>query len=242
MRKHRFFVAMPLAVNTTLRLDAEVSHHISRVLRLKESDLIYLFNNTGAEYSASIENIARKHVTVNIINIKHEEFESPLKINLGQVISKGEKIELVIQKATELGVQSITILYSERSLIQPARDRMESKMDHWQKVAQAACSQCWRNVVPIINPTQELATWITQNQDPQKLLLSPVANGQRLRDLQISNPVSILIGPEGGFSETEIALAIRHKFTPISLGPRILRTETAALAAIAILQAQFGDL
>lgn len=242
MRKHRFFVAIPLTIGATVHLDPEVSHHIDRVLRLQADDQVYLFNNSGNEYSALITNISRHQVTVQILNIDATQLESPLKINLGQVISKGAKVELVIQKATELGVHSITLLYSERSLIQPSRDRTANKLEHWQKIVSAACAQCWRNVLPIINPTQDLATWVTQNQDPQKLLLSTVANQQRLRDITVASPISILIGPEGGFTENEIALALHNKFIPISLGPRILRTETAALATIAILQARFGDL
>lgn len=242
MRKHRFYIDQDIVLNTTLELSDDISHQINRVLRLRIADQIYLFNNSGAEFTANIENITRKNTTILITSRSETILESPLKINLGQVIGKGEKIDWVIQKATELGVHSITPLYSSRSISQPVQDRAVHKIEHWQKIAIAACSQCWRNIIPTINPPQNINDWTATSTEAQKLILSPSPSSQRIRDFNISSSVTVLIGPEGGFSETEIAHAISHQFIPVSLGPRILRTETAGLAAIAILQSMFGDL
>jgi 16S rRNA (uracil1498-N3)-methyltransferase len=242
MRKHRFFVNENLAINTNVNLDSDISQHISRVLRLQISDVIYLFNDSGLEFSATIESINKNSVLVNITDISAESYTAPLQINLGQVLSKGEKMDLIIQKATELGVHSITPLYSERSIIKPVYDRTSSKLGHWQKIAIAASCQSWRNTVPEIYAAQNLSDWVAANQDTYKLLLSPHHSSQKISNLDIKNTVTILIGPEGGFSDAEINHAMQHNFMPIALGPRILRTETAGLATIAILQAMFGDL
>jgi 16S rRNA (uracil1498-N3)-methyltransferase len=242
MRKHRFYVDQDIILNSKIELSDDVSHQISRVLRLRVADVIYLFNNSGAEYTARIENINKKNTTALITARSATELESAFKINLGQVIGKGEKIDWVIQKATELGVHRITPLYSSRSVSQPTPDRAANKSEHWQKIAIAACAQSWRNIVPIINPPQTLNDWIETCTDTYRLILSPSASSLRIRDLNLASSVTVLVGPEGGFSEAEIACAVSNKFAPVSLGPRILRTETAGLAAIAVLQSMFGDL
>lgn len=242
MRKHRFFLALDLNTNQSLDLDRDLSHQIINVLRLTTGDEIYFFNNTGLEFTAEIAHINRKIVTVNILQSSNTAVESPCQINLGQVLGKGEKMDVIIQKATELGVHSITPLFSEHSVIKNIADRIANKQEHWQKIANAACCQCWRTIAPVIHPAQDLTTWINNNNDPLKLLLSPSANALKLKDVPLLSPVSILIGPEGGFSDAEIQLASKHTFTHVSLGPRILRTETAGIAVIAILQALIGDL
>lgn len=242
MRKHRFFVSQPLHAAQTLVLDADLTHYINNVLRLRNDDQIFLFNNTEHEFAAVIKDIKRNAITAQIIDIIKVQRESSLEINLGQVLCKGSKFDLIIQKATELGVHSITPLYSEHSVIRPVSDRQETKVGHWQKIAVAASCQSWRNIVPEIYPPQSLTNWLKEDVSATKLILSPTAHSNKLTALQITSPVSILIGPEGGFSDNEIALAMQHNFQPISLGPRILRTETAGLATIAILQSQFGDM
>lgn len=242
MRKHRFYVDQDLNLKDIIVLPEDISHQISRVLRLRVADQIYLFNNSGAEFTANIENITRNNTSVLITASYENSLESPFKINLGQVIGKGEKIDWVIQKATELGVHSITPLYSSRSISQPKQDRTIHKIEHWQKIAIAACAQSWRNIVPTINAPQDINDWVFACTDTHKLILSPSNSSQRIHDLHMSDSVTILIGPEGGFSETEVAHAISQQFIQISLGPRILRTETAGLTAIAILQSKYGDL
>lgn len=241
MRKHRFFVQYNLEIENIVNLAPDLSHYIGRVLRLKINDLIFLFNNSGYEYQATIQTISRNNITVIINESKPDTQESPLRIHLAQVIAKGEKMDLVIQKATELGINSITPLYSERTVVKKIADRSEHKLEHWQKIAIAASSQCWRNYVPTINPPSSLNAWVIESSSQNKLILSTAQNTQRLKDLNIHSEVSILIGPEGGFSKDELNFAFEHKFIPISLGPRILRTETAGIAAISILQSLFGD-
>jgi 16S rRNA (uracil1498-N3)-methyltransferase len=235
-------VATNLSINQTVEFDKELSHYINNVLRLPNATQIFLFNNSGAEYTAVIESAARNKVTAIITAHNVDKYESPLQINLGQVLSKTAKFDLVIQKATELGVHSITPLYSDFSIIKPVKDRVEAKNDHWHKVAIAACCQSWRNQVPNINEPQAINTWIENNNDPLKLILTPDPNAKRINAINPATQISILIGPEGGFSANEISLAQKNNFIPISLGPRILRTETAGLAVIAILQATFGDM
>ncbi len=242
MRKHRFFCHTQIPLNSTLELDQEISHQIARVLRLEPTDVIYLFNNSGYEYTAQIESINKKSTTVKIISTTPDTQESKLKIHLAQVVGKGEKMDLVIQKATELGVSSITPLYSIRSVSKNIAAKTENKLEHWQRVAAAAACQCWRNLVPEINLSQDLAAWLNQPNNDQKIILAPDSNAQRIRDLKPQDNLTLLIGPEGGFDDVEIALALQHGFNKINLGPRILRTETAGIAAIAILQAMFGDI
>jgi 16S rRNA (uracil1498-N3)-methyltransferase len=242
MRKHRFYIDQDIVLKKSIELPDDISHQISRVLRLRVADQVYLFNNSGAEFTADIEAITKNHTTVMVISSAATALESPFKINLGQVIGKGEKIDWVIQKATELGVQSITPLYSSRSVAQPVHERSSHKIEHWKKIAIAACAQSWRNIVPTINAPQDINDWTAKCTDTHKLILSPSHSAQRIRDLHIPSSATILIGPEGGFSEAEVVHAVSHKFIPVALGPRILRTETAGLAAIAILQSMFGDL
>lgn len=242
MRKHRFFLPIPLELKQELDLDKELSHYISRVLRLQEAYEIFLFNNTGNEYTALITNVDRNIVTLRITDTSNTEYESPCKINLGQVIGKGEKMDVVIQKTTELGVHSITPLYSEHGVVKQVHDRQENKLEHWQKIAIAASCQCLRTRIPIINAPVKLSDWIIEAKATHKLLLHPNIAAQRLVNLKISGSVAVLIGPEGGFSEREIAIATENGFQTISLGPRILRTETAGIVTVAILQSLFGDL
>lgn len=242
MRKHRFYYNHSLNLQQNINLDADLSHHISRVLRLQPQDKIYLFNNSNTEFSATIQQITRHNVIITIDASHVLNHESPLKINLGQVISKAEKMDLIIQKATELGVHSITPLSAEFSLMKHDHERIKNKFIHWQKIAIAACCQCWRNTLPNINPAQTISEWIKNNTDLHRFILSPHNTSTKLRSLSLQSPISILIGPEGGFSEAEVNCALEHGFKPISLGPRILRTETAGPAAIAILQSIGGDL
>jgi len=241
MRKHRFFTADPLALNTSISLNVDLSHQVSRVLRLQINDIIYIFNNTGYEYTAQIQTINRNTVDVQLTRATADAQESPLRINLAQVIAKGEKMELVIQKATELGVNTITPLYSERSVAKKIQQKAEHKIDHWQKIAIAASCQSWRNYVPVVTEAQSIVTWLKRETEDYKLILSTSGTSTRLKDLKLSSSISILIGPEGGFSDEELELALEHNFQAISLGPRILRTETAGLATIAILQSMIGD-
>lgn len=242
MRKQRFFLNQNLAVNQEFSLDKDFSHHISRVLRMQAGDLIFLFNNSGHEFTAQVVTVERNAVHIKVVDQTTPIVESSLSIHLGQVIGKGEKMDVVIQKATELGVQNITPLYSQHSVVKQVEERLDNKLEHWQRIATSASAQSWRTNVPQIQAPQTLNAWITSNTAAHKLILHPDQNAHKIHNLQISDNVAILIGPEGGFSDSEIALAQANNFQTISLGPRILRTETAGVATIAILQALFGDI
>lgn len=230
MRKHRFFVTDELEVDKHIILPKDILHQVKRVLRLRNGTTVYFFNNSGFEYEAIIEE-NKAVITAKIA----EADASPVQINLAQVIGKGTKMNLVIQKATELGVTSITPLFSEYSI-----SKETSKLENWQNVAIAASCQCWRNTTPKLNPPIELQDWLNLPLNGTKLIFVP--GGEKIDKTKLESNINILIGPEGGFSITETDAAYASGFIASSLGPRILRTETAGIAAIAILQAMAGDM
>ena len=240
MRLCRFFQSGDLTVNTALRLDKEVSSHIHRVLRLKIDEEIQLFNGDGLNYQAKIVTLGST-VMVDILEATATNVESPLKIHLGQAISKGERMDYTLQKSVELGVNCITPIISERVQFRLDEKRLQRKIEHWQKVIASAAEQSGRTKLPNLNTPITLQKWLTMD-NTQGLLFIPNTE-KRLKDLHHLSTVRLLIGPEGGFSEDEINLVLSTSaFTAINLGPRILRTETAALTAISILQSQCGDI
>ncbi len=201
-----------------------------------------LFDGSNQIFSATIVQAGKKSVTVQVNEGVTDDRESPLFLHLGQVMSRGEKMEFTIQKSIELGVNLITPLISERCGVKLDAERLEKKRQQWQKIAIAACEQSGRNVVPEIRPVMQLSDWCAEQEQGLKLNLHPRA-AQRINTLPL--PVSrirMLIGPEGGLSNEEIAMAAQQGFTDILLGPRVLRTETAALTVLTALQVRFGDL
>jgi 16S rRNA (uracil1498-N3)-methyltransferase len=241
MRIPRIYQNSDLSVKRIVSLDEDASRHVGIVLRLKKEDKIILFNGDGQEYLAHIIEIKRQSILVKIISCTIVDNESPLKIHLAQVISKGERMDFVIQKATELGITEITPLFSTRSVVQLKDDRLAKKVAHWYKISIAAAEQCGRVIIPKLNPPQKLIEWVHENQEVTKLLLD--VNGEhKMAKLKPQTQVTLLAGPEGGFTEEEVAFAKARGFLSIQLGPRILRTETAALVALAILQGQMGDI
>lgn len=242
MRSPRIYTSQSLATNTTFALDDEAAHHVARVLRMQNGESLRLFNGDGNEYTAAIASVDRKSVQVAIVDVDASDRESPLAIHLGIAISKGERMDWVIQKATELGVTEITPLISERVEVRLQGEREEKKLAHWQSVAISACEQCARNRIPAIHSPLALATWLDTVSADAKFVLhhrSEIALDSRTDK---PNSVALLIGPEGGLSDIEIALAEKKLFAPLRLGPRVLRTETAPLAALSILQFLWGDL
>ena len=184
----------------------------------------------------------RKNVTVNVSERIERSSESPLDLHLGQVISRGDKMEFTIQKSVELGVNTITPLISERCGVKLDTKRFEKKLAQWQKIAIAACEQCGRNTVPVIRPIMQLEEWCSEPSEALKLNLHPRAKYSINTLPEPINKVRLLIGPEGGLSAEEIGMTEQYKFEETLLGPRVLRTETAALTAITALQVRFGDL
>jgi len=241
MRIPRVYHQGNLEVDKVVTLSTSASHHLSKVLRLTVSHPIILFNGDGYNYHGKINDIG-KVTTVIIHQLEKNLLESSVKIHLGQVISKGDKMDHTMQKAVELGVSEVTPLFSARCDIKLNAQRLAKKQQHWQAVIINACQQCGRSIVPVCHETQKLNQWLTHLTADLKMLLTPQGSISlsSLPTAKIES-IAVLIGCEGGFSEDEIALAKTHDFSAIQLGDRILRTETASVATLAILQYLFGD-
>ncbi len=242
MRISRFYTPMPMHVDDEIELDQQLSHYINTVLRLKQSDPIVLFNGDGNEYTADILNISKKQVVAIVNSQLSMRSESPLNIHLAQGVSKGDRMDFVLQKSVELGVSEITPVITERCAVKLSTERWQKKTEQWQKIIISACEQSGRNVLPILHQPIALNKWLGQTTEQQKVILTP---GSSKYMSNLTRPVQgfrLLIGPEGGLSEQEIYTSEQTGFESVNLGPRILRTETAALASISILQALFGDL
>ena len=238
----RIFQPYTINQNSLITLDDNAFNHLIRVLRMKTGESITLFDGSNQITPAVIHEVNKKTVIVKTENSVLDNRESPLNIHLGQVISRGDKMEFTIQKSVELGVNTITPLLSERCGVKLDQERLEKKVQQWQKIVISACEQCGRNIIPSINPVMKLENWCANLTDSLKLNLHPKAE-QGINQLPNDNKnISLLIGPEGGLSNEEISMTHQYQFTDILLGPRVLRTETAALTAITALQVRLGDL
>lgn len=238
----RIFQPYTINQNSLITLDDNAFNHLIRVLRMKTGESITLFDGSNQITPAVIHEVNKKTVIVKTENSVLDNRESPLNIHLGQVISRGDKMEFTIQKSVELGVNTITPLLSERCGVKLDQERLEKKVQQWQKIVISACEQCGRNIIPSINPVMKLENWCANLTDSLKLNLHPKAE-QGINQLANDNKnISLLIGPEGGLSNEEISMTHQYQFTDILLGPRVLRTETAALTSITALQVRFGDL
>ena len=243
MRIPRIYHPTSLNSLTSCTLSEDGANHVGRVLRMQLGDQLELFDGSNHIYQAVINAVTKKSVDVDILSRQLDDRESPLAIHLGQVISRGERMEFTIQKSVELGVNVITPLWSERCGVKLDGERMEKKIQQWQKIAIAACEQCGRNIIPEIRPLMKLQQWCAEPDDALKLNLHPRAS-YSIRTLPPipKAGVRLLIGSEGGLSPQEIAQTEEHDFVEVLLGKRVLRTETAAMAAITALQVCFGDL
>lgn len=247
MRLRRVFVDAPLTAGTKLKLTEAAAGHLVRVLRLRAGEALTLFNGAGGEYAGTIEAVQGSQVTVNVGPHQADERESPLTVILAQGVSRGERMDLVVQKATELGVARLLPVLTERSVVRLDADKAERRVDHWRAIAVAACAQSARNRIPPIAPPVSFGAFLRAQREAKpvagslSLLLSPLGV-RRMSELgQGIQSVTVLIGPEGGLTHEEQDAAIEAGFTPVRLGPRVLRTETAAIAALALLQGEFGD-
>ena len=243
MRLTRVYVDAPLAAGTRVTLEGGAARHVTRVLRLRVGEALTLFNGSGGEYAASIEQSQGGRVAVAIGEPRAIERESPLALTLAQGVSRGERMDLVVQKATELGVSGVVPVLSERSVVRLTAQQAERRLNHWRAIAVAACEQSGRNRLPAIASPVPLKDFLRTNTDgSMRLLLSPAATAT-LADLpRLVSAVTVLIGPEGGLAQAEQDAAVAAGFKPVRLGPRVLRTETAAITALALLQREFGDL
>lgn len=242
MRISRVHVEVPVGGRVHLELDGTAANHVARVLRLRAGDPLVLFDDAGGEHAATVVSFGRGTVRVAVGDYQAIDRESPLQVTLVQGISRGERMDVVVQKATELGVWRIVPVLTERTVVRLNAVQAANRLRHWRAVAVAACEQCGRNHVPEIVAPMSLQAFLTSGlPDGLRLLLQP-DGGLRARDLPDSASATLLIGPEGGLSDAERTAAFAAQFQGLSLGPRILRTETAALAALAVIQQRLGDL
>ena len=251
MRISRVFVDADLAVGAELELPRDSVDHLVKVLRLGVGARITLFNGRGGEYAASLASLERRHATATVLAHDPVERESPVSVTLMQAVARGEKMDWVLQKATELGVAAIQPIEAERSVVQLQGDRAEKRRLHWQGIVQSACEQCGRNRLPTLGSPQGLESaclaYARDRPAALKLTLDPEAatplDAAKLAAAATrGGDIAILIGPEGGWSDAEVQRAAAAGFIGVRLGPRVLRTETAALAALTAIQTICGDL
>jgi 16S rRNA (uracil1498-N3)-methyltransferase len=241
MRIPRIHTHRPLAPDTEIELEPGPSQHLARALRMHPGSALVLFDGRGGEYPATLLAVSKNSVTARTGSHLPREAESALAIHLGLAVSRGERMDWAVQKATELGVSELTPLFSERTEVRLSGERAEKKRGHWRQIAISACEQCGRNRVPGIHPLQGLDDWLLAARGDLKLVLHHRCNESPAIDPR-PRSLSLLVGPEGGLSGEEIGRAEAAGFQSLALGPRVLRTETAPLAAIAILQARWGDM
>ena len=236
----RFFIEADLAVNTQIELTETVFHHWVKVLRAKVGESATLFNGQGGEYEVTLTEVLKKSASVSINGFNPDNRTPAFTTLLGQVMSKGDRMDYAIQKAVELGVSEIQLLTSERCEMRLKYDRDQKKLDHWQGVAIAACEQCGMNIVPKILAPLRLEDWFNSNLPATKLVLAP--NKDQVDVLNnVSKDLALLIGPEGGLSEAEINAANAVGFENWCIGSRVLRTETAPVVALAILNYRLAE-
>ncbi|MFT6491686.1 MAG: 16S rRNA (uracil1498-N3)-methyltransferase [Porticoccus sp.] len=242
MRDIRVFTDQPLTPDTEIVLEDNIAHHLTVVLRLKAGTGIVLFNGTGGEYHAILGQVTGKQTRVLITGFTETSRESPLYISLGIGLSRGDRMDWVIQKATEVGVAEITPLFTARSEVRLKGDRADKKNRHWRKIAINACEQCYRNIPPIINAPTSPDLWFQSLATDKKLVLHHRSEKTvtDLRNQQV-NSTALLIGPEGGLTDAEISSSLHSGFEPLTIGPRVFRTETAPIVAITLLQSLWGD-
>jgi 16S rRNA (uracil1498-N3)-methyltransferase len=242
MRIPRIYTVQSLEIGGSIVLDDGAARHLTSALRMTAGQQIILFNGLGGEYSAELTLAKKGKASAVVTGFRAIDRESPLQLHLAIGISRGERMDWIVQKATELGVNQITPLFSERCEVKLSGERLEKRLSHWQQVAISACEQSQRNRVPNINPAVSLQEWLSLCDAKLKLVLhhrtdqrlGTMANGE--------DSIGLLVGPEGGLSQAEIDRALDNNFQALALGPRVLRTETAPLAAISILQSLWGDM
>jgi 16S rRNA (uracil1498-N3)-methyltransferase len=248
MRLTRVYVDPPLAAGKRLVVEGSAANHITRVLRLRNGEALTVFDGSGGEFGARIEEFRKDSVVVCVEDHRPLERESPLPLTLAQGISRGERMDWIIQKATELGTSRIVPLFTKRSVVRLDEKQADRKLQHWRAIAIAACEQCGRNRIPeLAAPVDFFDMLPAEASGATRLLLSPTGD-LRIEDLGqdvrqgASKGITVLIGPEGGLEDVEQEAALAAGFKAVQLGPRVLRTETAAIAALTIIQRYFGDL
>ena len=242
MRIPRIFTDSPLAVGSQCQLDDNAANHVGRVLRMQAGQALLLFNGDGQDYRATLTEAGKKHVQVAVTEAGKNETESPLRVVLAQTLSKGDRMDYAVQKAVEMGVSEIVPLTTERCDVKLKGDREDKRLRHWQQVAISAAEQCGRARVPDIQPVMTVQQWLEHARACDLRLVLHHRTERSLNTLEKPSSIALMIGPEGGLTAEEIALAEDNGFLPVALGPRVLRTETAPVVAIALCQWLWGDI
>ncbi|WP_151730305.1 16S rRNA (uracil(1498)-N(3))-methyltransferase [Acinetobacter junii] len=237
---NRFYIETELNTGNTIELTEPVFHHWVRVLRAKVQEKAIFFNGKGGEYRVTLTEINKKNAFVSVDHFEAIDRTAPFKVILGQVMSKGDRMDYAIQKATELGVTTIQLLTSDRCEMRLKYDRDQKKLDHWQSVAVAACEQCGMNIVPKVLAPISIEEWIQTDLPISRLVMAPNKDQKNVL-LDAQPELALLIGPEGGLSESEIGLSNQHGFVNWCIGDRVLRTETAPVVALSILNYHFAS-
>lgn len=237
---NRFYIETELNTGNTIELTESVFHHWVRVLRAKVQEQAIFFNGKGGEYRVTLTEINKKNAFVSVDHFEAIDRTAPFKVILGQVMSKGDRMDYAIQKATELGVTTIQLLTSDRCEMRLKYDRDQKKLDHWQSVAVAACEQCGMNIVPKVLAPISIEEWIQTDLPISRLVMAPNKDQKNVL-LDAQPELALLIGPEGGLSESEIGLSNQHGFVNWCIGDRVLRTETAPVVALSILNYHFAS-
>jgi 16S rRNA (uracil1498-N3)-methyltransferase len=248
MRIPRIFIDTELSVNSTFALPDSAFQHLCKVLRLKSDHPIRVFNGRefngkGGQFNATLCDVEKRSANIHVTDFEALDNESPIQVTIGQTLSRGERMDYAIQKSVEAGVFAIQPLFSERCEVKLHDSRAEKRQQHWQQVAISAAEQCGRGVVPIVYPPIELSEWLEKCNEMLKLTLHHhSAKPIRQYEQPTNNQVALLIGPEGGLTEKEVQLAEKSGFNAIALGPRVLRTETAPVVALSVINTLWGDI
>jgi 16S rRNA (uracil1498-N3)-methyltransferase len=245
----RLYCDVPLAEGQHLTLPESAAHHARDVLRLETGATVTLLNGLGGEYTASLTLVSKKLVEADVLEFQQRDSEPPFQITVAQSLATGDKMDWVVEKAVELGAAAVVPIAAARSVLKLSAERAEKRAAHWQAIARAACEQCGRNRLAQIAPVTGLGAWLAAHRDDAnaapalKLMLSPVADVafNAIAAPLPGSSIHLLIGPEAGLTDAEEALARTAGFQGITLGPRVMRTETAALAALAAIHARWGD-
>ena len=239
MRQIRLYTPQQLEAGSVIELDPIAAHHLGKVLRASAGDPVTLFNGGGLDWACSVDRIEKKSLWVSVLKAQDAIAEAPIDTHLGLCLSKGDRFDWAIQKATELGVTEITPLFSERVDVKLPADRLDKRLAQWRRIVIGACEQCGRACVPAIHPPKHLATWVVSAESALKWVLDHQTSTAWPEAAPSS--IDLLIGPEGGLTEQEIALATTAGFQGLRLGPRVLRTETAPAIALGIIGSRWGD-
>lgn len=240
MRIPRIYSTTPLHANASVSLDEQASHYLGKVLRMQAGRELIVFDGNGGEYPATIESISKKSVIINTGAHNPIDNQSPLHTHLAIGISRGERWDFVLQKATELGVSEVTPLFTERCEVKLSGDRLEKKFSHWQSILISAAEQCQRNILPKLNTPLNYSEFISGEPTGLGLVLHHRSDC-KITDHTTPKSCTLLIGPEGGLNDDEIDQALNAGYYALTLGPRVLRTETAPLAALSVVQNLWGD-